>query len=137
MPEIPDQQRPQPDIDSEQRRIDELDGSVDSKFRADTPEAAEKLTNTFVKRVNDVQGRIRQLRTQADVRKNAKQEGWQQLEEACGKQEKRLADALKKVTDPAALEKAAQELEQKINATLSEMEADSAQVADVIPEARA
>ena len=64
-PEAPDQ-RQNPGIDPEQGRIEKL-----NRMQGDE---SEKIKKTFIDRVNQVQSRIRQLRTQADVQKNMKKE---------------------------------------------------------------
>lgn len=77
-------------IQQEQRRIDALDHKVDSRVdtsREGDPvkakEENERLTQTYIGRVNTLQGKIRDLRRKIDVQKDMRAPHWQQLERAC------------------------------------------------------
>ncbi len=110
----PEQGRP--NIDQEQRRLDGLDGTTDGKFADE-----EGLQKTYVDRVNDAQGQIRRLRTQASTLKDAKQDGWQEMEAACDEQEKKLFDILRTIVTPAQLREAQQNVEKQISATIDSL----------------
>lgn len=68
-------------IQREQQRLDELDAKRDSTI--DIGEEREQLTQTYIKRVNDVQGHIRDLQKKIDVQKDMRAPHWQRLESVC------------------------------------------------------
>lgn len=110
----PEQGRP--NIDQEQRRLDGLDGATDGKFADE-----EALQKTYGDRVNDAQAQIRRLRTQASTLKDAKQDGWQEMEAACDEQEKKLFDILQTIVTPAQLREARQSVEKQVSATIDSL----------------
>lgn len=113
---MPSPEQSRPSIDDAQQKLESLDGAHDGRFaQGDT------LKQTYIDRVNDVQARIRQLRTQADTMKSAKSKGWEELETACQAQEQKLYDTLKAIVSPEQLHKQQQIVEEKINEALRKL----------------
>ncbi|MDD5054821.1 MAG: hypothetical protein PHZ00_00965 [Candidatus Peribacteraceae bacterium] len=83
-------------IQQEQLRIDKLDQTVDRKVDLGKEQEA-RLTETYIKRVNDVQGRIRSVQRLIDIRKDSKSDGWQKLEETCNEVSRGLLESLSRV----------------------------------------
>lgn len=84
-------------IQREQQRLDELDAKRDSKINIG--EEREQLTQTYINRVNGVQGHIRDLRAMIDVQKDMRAPHWQQLEQTCTTVEEHLLEHLQRIDD--------------------------------------
>ena len=93
-PNSPDQAN----VDAEQRRLDRLDQKEDRKIDVGQSERTpEDLGQTYLEKTNDLQGKIRDLQRQADVLRDKRDPGWQQLENACKQTEQGLLSTLKTI----------------------------------------
>jgi hypothetical protein len=79
-PEVPNADKNE-NIQHEQDRLDALDGDVDQNI--DIRGKREELNETYIKRVNDIQGRLRDLFTKVDRQKDMSAPHWQALEATC------------------------------------------------------
>ena len=79
-------------IQDEQKRLDELDSKRDNTIDLDNDK--DRLTQTYIKRVDKVQGRIRDIYRKIDVQKDMKAPHWQQLESVCLDVEGKLLERL-------------------------------------------
>lgn len=84
-------------IQREQQRLDELDTKRDSTI--DIGEEREQLTQTYIKRVNDVQGHIRDLQKKIDVQKDMRAPHWQRLESVCFDVQGKLLEQLSAIDE--------------------------------------
>lgn len=84
-------------IQREQQRLDELDAKRDRTI--DTGEEPEQLTQTYIQRVNDVQGYIRDLHKKIEVQKDMKAPHWQKLESTCFDVQGRLLERLSAIDE--------------------------------------
>jgi|GEM_PF-5789692 len=105
-------------ISAEQLRIDKLDAKADRKV--DLDQEQERLTQTYIDRVNDVQGQIRRVRRMVEVKKDAKSPEWQKIEENCTGVAQELLRSLTAVDRDNAVAKVT-EFNQKIERFLGQI----------------
>ena len=126
----PKQQRP--DIDAEQQRVDRLDGALDGTVGESADAHA-----TYIDSVNKAQARIRQLRTHLATLKDAKKDGWQELEKTVDDEERKLHDALRAVTRPEDVRKAKETIEARVAQMFDRLDAAHPESAADAHDARA
>ncbi|MFH1670000.1 MAG: hypothetical protein ABIA92_00240 [Patescibacteria group bacterium] len=79
-------------IQREQQRLDELDATQDQSINLG--KQREQLTQTYLKKVNSVQGRIRDIYKKIEVQKDMRAPHWQKLESVCLDVEGKLLERL-------------------------------------------
>ncbi len=106
-------------INREQRRLDAADGKIDATIKAG--DDAERLTATYVERVNDVQGRVAKLREYLSRQNDRESSHWQRARDACDEIERGLLLELNAI-DERTLPEYAQRFNERVDAYLATLE---------------
>jgi len=107
-PDLPSRSgNPQDQVDRRQRALDGADETVDGKIDGRATEQLgavekQKLTQTYIGKVNDLQGSIGAVRRTVEVRRDSKAADWEELDAKCSAVERELVERLEKI-DPATM----------------------------------
>lgn len=105
-------------VDAEQRRIDSLDSAEDRKIDVGQKDRTpEQLGEIYLKKTNDLQGKIRDLQRQADVLRDKRDPAWQALENSCTETEQGLLNLLKTIDQKNVAEQTNTFAEKVLNLT--------------------
>ncbi len=89
------------DIQREQARVDALDKKTDQKIQTN-----KELTTTYIDRVNNVQGHLRDIQKKLTIRKDMRSPEWQKLENTSTKVATDMINALKIIDEKNVTEQA-------------------------------
>ncbi|MDA0376267.1 MAG: hypothetical protein O3A80_03085 [bacterium] len=105
-------------VDAEQRRIDSLDRAEDRRIDVGQKDRTpEQLGEIYLKKTNDLQGKIRDLQRQADVLRDKRDPAWQALENSCTQTEQGLLSLLKTIDQKNVAEQTNAFAEKVLNLT--------------------
>lgn len=134
-PELPNAGEARQAIDAKQMKLDQHDGTADGRIeqKDESVDDQQKLTAVYIGRVNDLQGRISDVRRTVDIGKNTSSPTWQALERSCTETENGLLERLAKI-DPDSMRALVEAFDKDVALLIEQFQGKSKELQDAVPD---